>query len=182
MILADVAERVQRLLLSPAAEWDRIDDEGADVVDIYRSYILPLAGVAVLADFVGGAVIGSGTPFFGGLMQAVVSLGAACAAVYALALIINALGPQFGAEDEFGQAFKVAAFFPTAGWLASVFLVLPALWFMALIGWLYSLYLLYVGLPKLMKPAPDKSMTYLLAVIGCSVVLGVLVFLIRWAV
>ena len=167
------------------AEWERIDEEGADVAAIYQSYIIPLAGISVLANFIGLSIIGSDgirAPFFGGLLQVIVSFGAACAGVYVVALIINALAPQFGAKDEFGQAFKLAAFFPTAGWVGSTFLVLPALWFLALIGWLYSLYLLYVGLPKLMKPAAEKSMTYVGAVIGCSVVIGILVSLIRWSI
>jgi hypothetical protein len=182
MTATEIIGRVQRLLLSPASEWARIDDEGADVADIYRFYILPLTGGSVLATFVGLSIIGTDgarAPFFAGLVQAVLSLGVVCAWVYAMALVINALAPQFGAKEEFGQAFKVAAFFPTAAWVGSLFLVLPALWFVALIGWLYSLYLLYVGLPKLMKPAADKSMTYVYAVIGCSVVLGILVFVIR---
>ena len=185
MTPAEVMERIQRLLLSPAAEWDRIDEEGADVAGIYQAYILPLAAISVLATFIGLSIVGADgyrEPFFGGLIQAVVFLAAMCAGVYAIALIINALAPQFGATDEFGQAFKVAAFFPTIGWVGSIFLVYPALWLVALIGWLYSLYLLYVGLPKLMKPAADKSMTYVLTVIGSSAVVFILVFLVRRAI
>jgi hypothetical protein len=168
--------RVQRLLLSPAAEWDRIDTEGADVAGIYQSYVLPLAGLSALAGFIGLSIIGIGgfrVGFVTGLVQAVLSLGLACAMVYVMALIINALAPQFGAKEDFGQAFKVAAFAPTASWIGGLFMVIPALWFMALIGGLYSLYLLFVGLPKLMKPAADKSLIYTLAVIGCMIVIGI---------
>jgi hypothetical protein len=93
-----------------------------------------------------------------------------------MALIINALAPQFGAKQDMGQAFKVAAYTPTASWVGSLFVILPMLWFMALIGGLYSLYLLFVGLPKLMKPAADKAMIYTLAVIGCMIGVGIVVF------
>jgi hypothetical protein len=139
----------------------------------------------MLGWFVGLSIVGDDgfrSPFFEGLMKTIVSFGAACAGVYGMALIVHALAPKFGAQDEFGQAFKVAAFFPTPGWIGTTFLVLPALWFVALIGWLYSLYLLYIGLPKLMKPAADKSMNYVLAAVGCSVAIGIAVFVIRWAV
>ncbi len=137
---AELMARVQRLLLSPGSEWDAIDTEGADVPHIYQSYILPLAGLAALAVFVGTAIVGFGGGFrigiASGLIQAVVSVGLSCAMVYIMAQVINALAPQFGAKQEFGQAFKVAAYFPTAGWVGTLFMVIPALWFLALIGWL----------------------------------------------
>ena len=113
-------------------------------------------------------------------LLAVVSVGLSCAMVYVMAQIIVALAPQFGAKAEFGQAFKVAAYFPTAGLVGTLAMVIPALWFVALIGWLYSLYLLFVGLPKLMKPAADKSLIFTLAVIGCTIVFGIVAsFIIR---
>ena len=176
---AELIARIQRLFLTPGAEWDTIDNEGADVASIYQSYILPLAGLAALAGFIGSAIVGVAgfrAGFASALIQAVVSVGLNCAMVYIVAQIIHALAPQFGAKPEFGQAFKVAAYFPTAGWVGAMFMVFPALWFVALIGWLYSLYLLFVGLPKLMKPAADKAMIYTLAVIGASIAVGIVVF------
>lgn len=173
---AELIARVQRLLLSPAAEWDSIDGEGADVARIYQSYVLPLAALAALASFIGTSLIGIGGFRIGlgsGIVQAIISVAVSCGAVYVMALIINALAPQFGAKQDMGQAFKVAAFAPTASWVGNMFMILPMLWFVALIGGLYSLYLLFVGLPKLMKPAADKAMIYTLAVIGCMIVVGV---------
>ena len=49
----EVVGRVQRLLLSPGTEWDTIDNEGADVAQIYQGYILPLVGIAAIAQFIG---------------------------------------------------------------------------------------------------------------------------------
>ncbi len=175
----ELVARVQRLLLSPAAEWDAIDHEGADVARIYQSYVLPLAALAALAAFIGTSVVGIGgfrVGLVSGLVQAIVSVAVSAGAVYVMALIINALAPQFGAKQDMGQAFKVAAYAPTASWVASLIMILPMLGIVALIGGLYSLYLLFVGLPKLMKPAADKAMIYTLAVIGCMIVVGVVVF------
>ena len=175
----ELIARVQRLLLSPAAEWDAIDHEGADVTRIYQSYILPLVALAALAAFIGTSVVGIGgfrVGLVSGLIQGIISVAVSAGAVYVMALIINALAPQFGAKQDMGQAFKVAAYAPTASWVGSLFMILPMLWFMALIGGLYSLYLLFVGLPKLMKPAADKAMIYTLAVIGCMIVVGVVAY------
>src|SRR5689334_9555652 len=103
MTPAEVLQRIQGLLLTPVSEWARIDEEGADIAGLYRSYILPLVGISTLAVFIGASIVGSDgfrAPFFGGLMQAIISLGLGCAAVYGMALIVNALAPQFGAQDE----------------------------------------------------------------------------------
>ena len=97
------------------------------------------------------------------------------ATVYVVGLVINALAPQFGATPDSGQAFKVAAYAPTAYWVAILITVIPALGIVALLGGLYSLYLLYVGLPKLMKPAEDKTIIYIVAIIGVMIVINIIV-------
>ena len=45
----------------------------------------------------------------------------------------------------------------------------------AIAGGIYSLYLLFVGLPKLMKPAADKGVVYTLACIGVIIVIYLIV-------
>ena len=171
----EVVGRVQRLLLSPGTEWDTIDNEGADVAQIYQGYILPLVGIAAIAQFIGLVIAGAGLVL---ALEMAILYGAMTAAmVYVVALIINALAPQFGAKEEFGQAFKVAAYSPTPIWVALFLSILPLIGgIAALIGLAYSLYLLYLGLPKLMKAAADKALIYTLAVIGCELVIGVVLY------
>jgi len=52
--------------------------------------------------------------------------------------------------------------------LAGVFTAMPGLSILALVGSLYSLYLVYLGLPVLMKSPPEKSVGYLVvaAIVG----------------
>ena len=58
----------------------------------------------------------------------------------------------------------------TANWL------LPAIGgLLTLLGGLYSLYLLYLGLPTLMRSAPDRTGVYFLAILAATVVLAILV-------
>jgi hypothetical protein len=92
-----------------------------------------------------------------------------------LALIIDALAPSFGAQKNFMQALKVAAFSPTAAWLAGVFSIIPSLGIIGALLSLYSLYLLYVGLPTLMKPPADKAVPYLAVVIIATIVIFVVI-------
>jgi hypothetical protein len=71
---------------------------------------------------------------------------------------------------------KVAAYAPTAAWVASVFALLPILAVLTVLG-LYSFYLLYLGLPILMRTPQDKTLGYLLSVIVCTIIVWGLILL-----
>jgi len=178
MDLAKLMARVQRLLMSPATEWDAIAGEPADTQAIYMNHVGPLILAAALAGAIGMSLVGVMGFRIGlgsALTQLVLNVVFGLVGVYVFGLIINALAPQFGGTSDMGQAFKVAAYSPTAAWVAQLVLIIPALSILALLGAVYSLYLLYVGLPKLMKPAPDKAMIYTLAVIGAMIVIGIVI-------
>jgi hypothetical protein len=185
MDFAAILGRVQRLILSPASEWDVIAGEDANVQAIYTNYVAPLIIASALAAAIGASVVGInfglGTfrvPAGAALTQAILQVLLGLAGVYITGLVINALAPQFGGTPNAGQAFKVAAYSPTASWVAGLVMILPQLGIVALLGGLYSLYLLYVGLPKLMKPAEDKALVYTLAVVGVMIVIYILIFVI----
>jgi hypothetical protein len=183
-MLTALIERAKNLLLKPAETWDAIAAEEVVVQDLYKTWILPLAAITPIAAFIGYTVIGAGAfgvtiraPLANGLSYAVLSYALALGSVYAFAHILDALAPNFGAEKNFKAAFKLAAYFPLAAWLAGVFFLIPSLSVLSVVG-LYSLYLLFVGLPKLMKPAADKAGGYTMAAIGVSLVL----YLVIWIV
>jgi hypothetical protein len=95
-------------------------------------------------------------------------------AVYVIGLIIDALAPTFGGTRNPIQALKVAAYSSTASWLAGVFALLPGLRVLQILG-LYSLYLLYLGLPVLMKAPQDKAVGYTAVVVIAAIVVTMLV-------
>jgi len=176
MDLAAIFGRVQRLLMSPASEWDVIAGEAADVQKIYMNYVGPLVLASSLAMALGLVSFwGIGYALQTFLVQAIFGL----VMVYVVAFVINMLAPNFGATPDMGQAFKLAAYAPTASWVAGLIMIVPALWFVAILGSLYTLYLFYVGLPKLMKPAEDKTLIYILAIIGVMIVIGIVMGLIQ---
>ena len=175
----ELVERVKRLLVSPAAEWQVIDAEPATPESLYKGYVIPLAAIGPVARLIGYSVFGVRIPFTGtvyrapigsAIVSAVVTYLASLAAVYVFALIIDALAPSFGATKSPVQALKVAVYSSTAGWLAGIFSLIPGLRMLGLLG-LYSLYLLYVGLPLLMKAPSDKALSYTVVVIVAGVVL-----------
>ncbi len=173
----NLVERVKGILLTPQKEWPVIEAESATPASLYTGYIIPLVAIPAVAGFVGMSlfgvrVLGAGfrVPIGTGLTTAVVNYALTLAGVFVLALIIDALAPSFGGQKSQVQALKLAAYSSTASWLAGIFLIIPALSILSIVG-IYSLFLLYLGLPVLMKSPPDKSLVYTIVVILGAIVL-----------
>ncbi|MGH7523995.1 MAG: Yip1 family protein [Gemmatimonadales bacterium] len=176
-----LVSRVKGILMTPKAEWAVIDDEPTTVGSLYTSYIIPLAAIAPICRFIGMSLVGYNLvgvavkwPVDLGLESAIVQYALSLVSVYVLALIIDALAPNFGGHKNSIQALKVAAYSSTAAWVAGVFLLLPALGILTILG-LYSFYLMFLGLPVLMKAPEEKAAGYVIVAVVCAVVLYVIV-------
>lgn len=175
----NLVDRAKNILLQPRQEWAAIAAESHTPQTIYTQYVMILAAIPALASFIGLSLVGFGgfgvtyrVPMGSGIAYMIVSYVLSLGAVYAVALAIDALAPHFGGEKDFMQALKLSAFSMTAIWLAGVFAILPALSILWLLG-LYSLYLLYLGLPVLMKAPEDKAVPYTVVVIIAAIVIWI---------
>jgi hypothetical protein len=176
----DLVSRVKNILLDPQNEWRVIDAEQDKPIDILKNYVAIVAAIPVVCGFIGASIVGAAgfrTGLFIGLIGAIVHYVLTLIGVYLVAFIIDALAPTFGGRKDFNSAFKVAAYAPTAAWVAGVFALLPILSVLTILG-LYSLYLFYVGLPILMRTPPERAIGYIVAVIVCAIVVWMLIIFI----
>ena len=178
----NLVERVKNLTLQPKQEWQVIDGETHTVQGLYTQYVMILAAIPAVCGFIGLSLIGIGVfgatyrmPIESGVAHMVVQYVMSLGMVYVLALIIDALAPNFGSQKNFSQALKVAAFMPTAAWVAGVFSIIPSLSIIGALLSLYSLYLLFLGLPILMKTPEDKAVPYGVVVIIAAIVIAVVI-------
>lgn len=155
-----------------------IDKEPGSAAELYKSYIVPLAAIGPVASIIGLSIFGISVPLGGtyrvpltsAIGQAVTTYIFGLIGTYVLALIIDALAPTFlGTKNNF-QALKVAAYSSTAAWLVGIFNLLPSLALLNILG-IYSLYLLYLGLPILMKAPQEKALPYTIVVIIAAIVI-----------
>lgn len=172
--------RVKGILMKPKDEWGVIDGETNSIPDIYKSYVLPLAAIGPVATFIHSVAFGYGAfgfsyrpSFMSALSSAVVSYLITLVVIYLLALLIDFLAPKFGATPNRDKAFKLAAYSATAGWIAAIFNLIPGLGMLSILG-LYSIYLLYTGLPVMMKAPKDKSVLYTIVIIVAAAVAGLI--------
>jgi len=183
-------ERIKRILLSPRTEWPVIAAEPRTARDIYFGYVAPLAAVSAIAAFLGSTLIGVTYPLVGtirtpiptGLVQAVLMFLMTFLSVFVVAWIVDALAPTFAGQKDPIRALKVTAYAFTASWVASVLTIIPYLgWLAALVGLFYGLYLLYLGLPVLMRSPPDKAIGYTVVVIICTIVVWFIISIVTTA-
>ena len=180
----NLIERAKNILISPAKEWDVIAGEEPDVNKIFTGYVIPLAGAAAVAAFIGYGLIGFnmlGYRMGGidwGLYQALVSFIVSVCSVFLTAFVIDALAPSFGSEKNFGRSFQLVAYSYTAGWIGGLFQILPVIAFLGTILSLYGLYILYIGMPKLKYTPADKHIGYfvvtLIVLIAVYIVVGLI--------
>jgi hypothetical protein len=170
--MENLIARVKAILLTPQTEWLVIERESGDVATLFTQYVAILALIPALARFIGSSLIGGYTPIFSGLIGAIFGYVLTFVAVYVVALIIDALAPTFGAQKNFPNALKLAVYSYTPGWVAGIFLLIPGLSFLTVLG-LYGLYLLWLGLPPLMRSPPEKALGYAAAVVVCAIILAI---------
>jgi hypothetical protein len=177
----NLIDRAKNMFVTPKTEWDVIAAEAMPPKQIVMGYVLPLAAIAAIAGFIGAVVIGTSMPMtgtvrasvLGGIIGAILQLAMAVAAVFIMGFIIDALAPTFGAQKSFDQAVKVAAYSYTPVWVLSILAIIPWLGILvSLIAVGFAIYLLYLGLPRVMRSPPDKAMGYTVVVIIAGIVVG----------
>jgi hypothetical protein len=178
----NLSERVKGILLKPKQEWQTISGEATTIPELYKTYVVVLAAIGPVATIIGMSIVGVRLPFVGSfrvpittsIASGIVHYILTLVGVYILALIIDGLAPRFSGEKNINQAFKVAAYSHTPGWVVGILWIIPSLSPLGILG-LYGLYLLYLGLPVLMKSPQEKSLGYTVAVIIAAIVIFVVV-------
>jgi Yip1 domain len=180
-------DRAKGILLEPRVTWKEIDTEFTKPGETWGKYIIPLAAIGPIATTVGMILFGRRVAFTSltnkvSIVTAVTSGVAAYVlallSVFVLSRIISLLAPGFGGQRNDVQALKAAAYASTAAWVGGVFQILPALGLVSLLFSVYSLVLLYIGLPIMMKVPKDRAMGYTAVVI----IAWIVVFLIAGAI
>jgi hypothetical protein len=181
-----LAERVKAILLTPGIEWRAIAREADRPAELLVNYVAWLAAIPAVADFIGMTLIGFALPNGAvarvGIIPALLILlfGYALAFVIiaALAAIINLSAPVFGATRNMTSAFKLAVYSYTPAWLAGIFLLVPGLHFLVMLGF-YGLFLLFKGMPVLMRTPAANTFLFAGAITVCAIVIVLIVGVVR---
>jgi hypothetical protein len=189
------------MLKSPATEWDVIDGESATVQGLFTGYACILAAIpaviGLLASLVLATMMASMMGAFasipgmgmaslgpvGAVVRAVLGYVAGLATIFAVGFIADALAPSFDGQKSQIQGMKLAVYSPTASWVFSLALIIPVLGaLVAFAGFIYSIYTLWIGAPKLMKVPAEKAVGFNVVLILAWIVIAVVVGMITAAI
>jgi Yip1 domain len=175
-------DRAKNVLLSPANEWEAIKAETLTVSDMFTKYAIILAAIPAIAGFIGYLLIGVPLGFASFKLSVGASLGWAISTyilslvgVFIVSFIIDALAPSFASTKDMVASTKVAVFAYTASWVAGIFQIIPTLSFVAALGGIYSLVLLYMGLQRVKDVPKDKMIGYFVVILIVAIVVYVII-------
>jgi hypothetical protein len=173
----NLQRRVTGILTRPAAEWQVIAREPADVGFLYRQYIVYLAAVPALCIFISLFVIGQSVFLRPGLASSVrVAVGdyvSSLVGTFVLALVLSTLAPRFASSSAVGEALKVVAYSMTPVWLAGVFYLLGSMTLVMTLAVLYGIYLFFLGLPPVMRTPADRVVPFMVVAALAAIVANI---------
>jgi hypothetical protein len=181
---ATLPARAAGMLLRPGHTLAIAAGETTTQREIWTGYILPLAAIAPVCRAIGLMVFGASiagvgiqlrTTWIETLLGAAIDYVLALVSAYVLALVVDLSTPLFGGVSNRVQALKLVALSGTAVWLAGAFDLYPTLGFpMGILGGLWSLYALYLGLPLLMRTTRANQLNHFAVVLVAAVLLALL--------
>jgi len=158
----NLLDRVKNILITPKTEWAVIDSETATPQSLLTGYILPLAVVAAAGSLIRGLLFAGtlGLKYF--IVMAIISFIVTMLSFYINVYIIDMLAPSFGSEKNLGKSAQLVAYSLTPSYIAALLSFIPFLNVLIMIaGWVYGVYIMYLGIGPLKKTPEDKKVVYM---------------------
>ena len=169
------------LFFRPEHQWREIRRSTVSVSSIYFTLILFLGAIAPVCGYIGTTMVGWSVgdgPVIklttaSATKIAVVFYLAILIAVYAIGRMIHWMGDTYGFTRSLARCIALAAFAATPLMLVGAFLVMSNLWVIYLLGLpalIYSVYLLYTGVPIMLDVSKEKGFLLSSAVLAVGLV------------
>ncbi|MGA8263648.1 MAG: Yip1 family protein [Ignavibacteriaceae bacterium] len=157
----NLVDRAKNIIMTPKTEWPAIASETPNTQQILITYILPLALIPVIANIIGWGFVGAIFKSVSwGIAMGLVQFFSVFISIFIATFVINALAPNFASTKDSGRAMQLVAYSYTPSLVGGIFAIIPMISWLGSLFALYGLYLLYVGIPHLMKTPKDKVAVY----------------------
>jgi hypothetical protein len=179
-----ILSRAYGLFREPKKEWEQIKAEETTVPNILLGYVAPLAAIPPVCGLIGALLfepIRVG-PLGGAVTSVVVTWIVSIGLVFLIGFVINALADNFDGDSNDLSAQKVAAYSLTPAFLSGFFSLWPPLWWLSLFALAAMVFLMYRGLPILMKAPEDRALGYAGTVTAAAAVGFIVLFALASAV
>lgn len=171
-----IVDRAKNIITSPKTEWPVIGTEPATTGGLL-TYAAILSGIAQLCGIIGALLLtgamsagmgmagaGMGTGFV--VVSAIVSWLLGLVILFVMSLIAGALAPSFDGRNDNLQALKLLVYAGTPVWVFGFLAIIPILGSIAaLVGFVYAIYLIYLGAPATVGVPERKAGGYAAVVV-----------------
>ena len=137
-----------------------------------------LALVPLVGRLIGDLIFYSGNGVGYAIAGSIVAYILDVIAVFVVGIIIWKLAPSFNTSTNQSKATVLAAFVYTPAFLIGILSIVPVLGYLAILGLLYGLYILYKGLPIMLNTPTDKRVMYVVAILIISLVVELIISLV----
>jgi hypothetical protein len=172
MNIMKMVHQAKDLIINPKGTLLKLKDEQVTMKDIII-YLVIIAAPTFL-----GMLLGYGFFWWGGFGQflgyafamAVITYILSIVGIIVFGFILNALAGNFKSKQNKMQALKLVSYAATPWLLLGIVNIYPAAGLIALLGGIYGLYILYLGIPIFMETPNEQQMPYF--------VIGLIVFIV----
>jgi hypothetical protein len=171
-----ILSRAWGLLSEPKKEWEQIKAEETTIPHILIGYVAPLAAIPVVADLIGSAIFNRLIDPADALIRGVVTWIITIGLVYFIGVLVNAIAENFEGEKDELAAQKIAAYSLTPAFLSGIFSLWPPLWWVSLFALAAMVFIMYRGLPILMKAPAERALSYAATVTVAAAVALIVLF------
>lgn len=176
-------EQAKNLIFDPKGTMEKLKMEKTSTQDII--IYLAIVGIPTfLGIFIGYGFIGWGNygTFIGyAFGLAIVTYIFSIVGVIVFGFILNVLSDSFKTKQNQMQAMKLVAYAATPWLLLGIVNIFPAASLISLLGGLYGLYILYIGLPILMETPKEQHIPYfIVSIIVFIIIMGIISWLVGW--
>lgn len=170
-LISAIFPRAKALILQPGPTWTMIAGEAQDAQRLLTGWVLPLAAIPPLAQFIGGILFG-GLPLARGLSLAIGTYVFEIAMFLAIGWFAAWLAPRFGGDNRLDRGLAWIAYSFTPSWVAGVLWLIPPIGPLQIVASLYGLYVAYLGVVPILRVRPEQAVIFMVAIIAAGIVAG----------
>lgn len=180
-------QHIWGMVYHPKQEWDSIREEQYSISYLYTHHLCWLAAIPALSMFIGTTQMGwsiSGGDYVklsveSALPIAIAFYFALLVGVGAMAYSVYWMEKTYGSDASLDRCMVLTTFTATPLFMSGLAALLPILWFDVFVGMgavAYTVYLLYVGVPIVMRIPEERGFLFSTSVltVGLCVLVGML--------
>ena len=171
------------IIIKPKETIEKLKSETVTTKDIVM-YLAIIGLPTFLGIFLGYGFVGWG--YYGGWIGYAFALGIimyvlSIVGIIVFGFILNTLANNFKSKENKMQAMKLVSYAATPWLLLGIASIYPPIAIISLLGGIYGLYILYLGIPILMETPKEQQIPYfIISLIIYIVIMGVIYWLVGW--